>query len=77
MIEKLASIIEDYWWVLVIVGAVILAGILVYFLYIQWGVYVEPFLRSRAYNATKSIMDYNYTELIERLPDYCNCTCSQ
>ena len=74
-VDRIADLIYEFWWVFLLIGGVILAGAIIYMMVIQWDVYVAPWLESKANNATKTLLNYDYRQLIDALPENCRCTC--
>lgn len=75
-LDTIADIFRDYWYIFIILGLLIFGALLGYVLYVQYGVYVEPLIKSWSESKTKEIIEYDYATLYDTMKTKYNCTCT-
>jgi len=75
-LDHIADIFRDYWYLFIVAGAIVLCALIGYVLYVQYGVYLEPLIKSFTEKKTQALIDYNYTDAINVMKNKFNCTCT-
>jgi hypothetical protein len=70
----LADLIRDYWYIFVAFGVVLFAGVIGYFIYIEWNIFVMPLIHDTFSNLT---IDFSSFGSSQNLTEVCKevCTC--